>query len=68
MNIGQVLEIHAGLACKNLGIKMASPVFDGTDNNDLIELIEEGNVFGDGKITLFDGQTGELLMLRLQWV
>ena len=64
MNIGQVLEVHLSLVCKQLGWKIATPVFDGASEHDIRELLEENhfvNPFGevDGKIQLFDGRTGE---------
>ncbi|HBF86471.1 MAG TPA: DNA-directed RNA polymerase subunit beta, partial [Clostridiales bacterium] len=64
MNIGQVLEVHLSLVCKQLGWKIATPVFDGASENDIKELLEENhfvNPYGevDGKIQLYDGRTGE---------
>jgi len=59
MNIGQVLEIHLGMAAKKLGVKFATPVFDGIDNDDLKEIMREAEVNDDGKTTLYDGRTGE---------
>ena len=64
MNIGQVLEVHLGLVCKELGWKIATPVFDGANEKDIRELLEENhfvNPYGqvDGKIQLYDGRTGE---------
>ena len=64
MNIGQVLEVHLGLVCKELGWKIATPVFDGANEKDIKDLLEENhfvNPYGevDGKIQLYDGRTGE---------
>ncbi len=59
MNIGQILEMHLGLAAKKLGIKVATPVFDGVDNEDLKDIMKEANLSLDGKMTLYDGRTGE---------
>ncbi|WP_323847625.1 MAG: DNA-directed RNA polymerase subunit beta [Phytoplasma sp.] len=59
MNIGQILEMHLGLAAKKLGIKVATPVFDGVDNQDLKDIMGEANLSLDGKMTLYDGRTGE---------
>lgn len=59
MNIGQVLEIHLGMAAKKLGIKVATPVFDGVTNDELLALMEESGMDADGKTILFDGRTGE---------
>ncbi len=64
MNIGQVLEVHLGLVCKQLGWKIATPVFDGASESDIKELLRENNFVNpdgevDGKIQLYDGRTGE---------
>ncbi len=59
MNIGQVLEVHLGMAAKKLGVKFATPVFDGISNEELREIMREAEVSPDGKITLYDGRTGE---------
>ncbi|MBR2499278.1 MAG: DNA-directed RNA polymerase subunit beta [Clostridia bacterium] len=64
MNIGQVLEVHLGLVCKQLGWKIATPVFDGATEKDIKELFRENNIVNpdgevDGKIQLYDGRTGE---------
>ena len=59
MNIGQVLEVHLGLACKKLGIKIATPVFDGMTNDEIFELMEAAKMQRDGKQILYDGRTGE---------
>ncbi len=59
MNIGQIMELHAGLAAKKLGIKIATPVFDGVSQEELKDLMIEADVPTDGKITLYDGRTGE---------
>jgi len=59
MNIGQVLEFHLGLAAKNLGIKVATPVFDGATNEEISALMKEAGIDEDGKTILYDGRTGE---------
>jgi DNA-directed RNA polymerase subunit beta len=59
MNIGQILEIHLGLACKKLGIKIASPVFDGISNEEILDLMKEAQLDPDGKTVLLDGRTGD---------
>ncbi len=59
MNIGQVLEVHLGLAAGLMGCKFATPVFDGANESDIRELFEKNNLPLDGKIQLFDGRTGE---------
>ena len=59
MNVGQVLEVHLGLVAKELGIKIATPVFDGVDEQDIKDLLKQNNFPENGKIQLFDGRTGE---------
>ena len=59
MNIGQILEIHLGYAAKKLGVKFATPVFDGLSNDDLADVMREAQMTKDGKQVLFDGQTGQ---------
>jgi len=59
MNIGQVLEIHLGMAAKKLGVKFSTPVFDGVSNEELKQIMAEAGVSEDGKMTLRDGMTGD---------
>lgn len=59
MNIGQVLEVHLGFAAKQLGVKFATPVFDGVSNTDLRDIMKESNSSPDGKYVIYDGRTGE---------
>ncbi|GAF66194.1 putative RNA polymerase [Bacillus sp. TS-2] len=59
MNIGQVLELHLGMAARKLGIHVASPVFDGANEEDVWGTIEEAGMARDGKTLLYDGRTGE---------
>lgn len=59
MNIGQILELHLGMAAKKLGIYIATPVFDGVENSDLEAIIKEANLPADAKTILYDGRTGE---------
>ncbi|MGO3110667.1 MAG: DNA-directed RNA polymerase subunit beta, partial [Latilactobacillus curvatus] len=59
MNIGQVLELHLGMAARNLGIHVATPVFDGAQDKDLWDAVREANMPSDGKSILYDGRTGE---------
>ncbi|MCC3864612.1 DNA-directed RNA polymerase subunit beta [Terrisporobacter petrolearius] len=59
MNIGQVLEMHLGLAAKKLGWHVATSVFDGANEYDIQDALEEAGYSRDGKLTLFDGRTGE---------
>lgn len=65
MNIGQVLEIHLGMAAKKLGVKFATPVFDGIENDELAEIMKEANMTKDGKTILRDGRTGEVFDERI---
>jgi len=59
MNIGQVLEVHLGMAAKLLGIHVATPVFDGATEYDVFDTMEEAGMQRNGKTRLFDGRTGE---------
>ncbi|MDP4879589.1 MAG: DNA-directed RNA polymerase subunit beta, partial [Opitutales bacterium] len=61
MNVGQVLETHLGWACKKLGIKVATPVFDGISEAKVREYLIEAGLPSTGKSILYDGQTGEAL-------
>ncbi len=65
MNIGQVLEIHLGFAAKKLGVKFATPVFDGISNEELKEIMEEAQCTADGKQILYDGRTGDVYDERI---
>jgi DNA-directed RNA polymerase subunit beta len=59
MNIGQVLELHLGMAARNLGIHIATPVFDGAQDQDLWDTVKEAGMAEDAKSLLYDGRTGE---------
>ena len=59
MNLGQVLEVHLGAAARLLGLKVATPVFDGASEQDIEELLKESGLSEDGKSILYDGRTGE---------
>ncbi len=59
MNIGQVFELHLGMAAKKLGIHVASPVFDGANEEDVWKTLEEAGMPHDAKTVLYDGRTGE---------
>jgi len=59
MNIGQVFELHLGMAARQLGIKIATPVFDGASEEDVWNTIKEAGMEADAKTTLYDGRTGE---------
>ena len=59
MNIGQILEMHLGIAAKELGIYVATPVFSGADREEIIDALKEAGLDEDGKTILYDGRTGE---------
>ena len=59
MNLGQVLEVHLGMAAKALGWKVATPVFDGATDEEIRELLKKAGLSEDGKTILYDGRTGE---------
>ena len=59
MNLGQVLEVHLGMAAKLLGWKVATPVFDGATDEEIREMFREAGYSKDGKTTLYDGRTGD---------
>ncbi len=59
MNIGQVLEVHLGMAAKALGWKVCTPVFDGAHESDIREMFKQAGMREDGKTVLYDGRTGE---------
>ncbi len=59
MNLGQILELHLGMAAKKLGVHVATPVFDGAHTSDIQEMMEEAGMDPDGKTVLYDGRTGE---------
>ena len=59
MNIGQILEMHLGIAAKKLGIHVATPVFSGAEREEIIDALKEAGIDEDGKTVLYDGRTGE---------
>ena len=59
MNLGQILELHLGMAAKKLGVYCATPVFDGATVEDIAEMMEEAGLDKDGKTVLYNGRTGE---------
>ncbi len=59
MNIGQVLELHLGMAARKLGIHVATPVFDGAQDTDIADALKEAGMAADAKTVLYDGRTGE---------
>ncbi|MGH1841421.1 DNA-directed RNA polymerase subunit beta [Enterococcus gallinarum] len=59
MNIGQVLELHLGMAARQLGIHVATPVFDGASDEDVWATVAEAGMASDAKTVLYDGRTGE---------
>ena len=65
MNIGQVIELHLGMAARQLGIHIATPVFDGATDEDVWNAVEEAGLPADGKTVLYDGRTGEPFEQRI---
>ena len=59
MNIGQILELHMGMAAKKLGVHVATPVLDGAKRDDIDAMLAEAGMDPDGKTVLYDGRTGE---------
>ena len=59
MNIGQIMETHLGWAAEKLGMKVASPVFDGASEDDIEKLLDRAGLPASGKAMLYDGRTGE---------
>ena len=65
MNIGQILELHLGMAGKKLGVKYATPVFDGATQSEIYDQMKEAGMDEDGKMVLYDGKTGEAFENRV---
>jgi len=65
MNVGQIMETHVGWAAKLLGLKIASPVFDGVKEAEMNALMEKAGLPVDGKVTLYDGRTGDAFRQRV---
>ncbi|AJA49739.1 DNA-directed RNA polymerase subunit beta [Clostridium pasteurianum DSM 525 = ATCC 6013] len=65
MNIGQVLEVHLGWAAANLGWHIATPVFDGATEPEIVECLQKAGYDEDGKTLLYDGRTGEAFDSRV---
>jgi DNA-directed RNA polymerase subunit beta len=65
MNVGQILETHLGWAANTLGLKVSCPVFDSASETEIKELLKEAGLPEDGKITLYDGYTGEPFAQKL---
>ena len=59
MNLGQILEVHLGMVARKRGWKIATPVFDGADQEEIEQLLAESGLSTDGKSILYDGRTGE---------
>ena len=59
MNIGQILELHLGMAAKKLGVHVATPVLDGAKSDDIANMLAEAGMDEDAKTVLYDGRTGE---------
>lgn len=65
MNLGQILELHMGMAAKKLGVHIATPVFDGAKISDIKDMMKEAGMDEDGKTVLYDGRTGEAFDNRI---
>jgi len=66
MNIGQILEVHLGMACRKLGgLKVSTPVFDGISNEEIIKMMDAAGMDKDGKTILYSGETGERFDSRI---
>lgn len=65
MNLGQILELHLGMAAKKLGVHVATPVFDGASIDEIYEMMDEAGMDADGKTWLYDGKTGETFENRV---
>ena len=65
MNIGQIFEVHLGLACRKLGMRVATPAFDGVSNEEVLEIMRKAGISADGKTVLYDGRTGERYAERI---
>ena len=65
MNLGQILEMHLGIAAEKLGIHVATPVFAGATRSEIIDALKEAGLDEDGKTVLYDGRTGEAFENRV---
>ncbi|MEL0004323.1 MAG: DNA-directed RNA polymerase subunit beta [Opitutales bacterium] len=65
MNVGQVLETHLGWACKKLGLKVATPIFDGIPEKNIQQYLKDADLPETGKSQLYDGCTGEPFYQRI---
>ena len=65
MNLGQILELHLGMAAKTLNVHVATPVFDGATRGEIIEALGEAGLSTDGKMVLYDGRSGEAFDNRI---
>ncbi|MEG2270620.1 MAG: DNA-directed RNA polymerase subunit beta, partial [Bacilli bacterium] len=65
MNLGQILEIHLGMAAKSLNVHIATPVFDSATEKDLIDMTAEAGLDADYKTVLYDGKTGDAFDMRV---
>ncbi|MDY6393161.1 MAG: DNA-directed RNA polymerase subunit beta [Bacilli bacterium] len=65
MNIGQIFEVHLGLACRKLGMRVATPAFDGVSNQEVFDIMKKAGISADGKTVLYDGRTGERFAERI---
>ena len=65
MNLGQILELHLGMAAKKLNVHVATPVFDGAKSQDIADMMKEAGMDADGKTVLYNGRTGEAFDNRI---
>ena len=65
MNLGQILEVHLGMAAKTLGVHIATPVFDSATEQDIVDMTKEAGLDPDYKTWLYDGRTGEKFHKRV---
>ncbi len=65
MNLGQILELHLGMAAKKQGIYIETPVFDGANPEDIEKMMKKAGMDADGKTILYDGRTGETFDNRI---
>ena len=59
MNVGQILELHLGLAAKKLNFQAVTPIFDGAKESEVLDALKEAGLPEDGKSVLYNGRTGE---------
>ena len=67
MNVGQILETHCGWAAKHLNIHVATPVFDGVSEENIVEMLEKAGLPRNGKTIVYDGRTGLPFDQEITW-